>query len=416
MYVVLLSGGSGKRLWPLSNDLRSKQYIKLLPDPYDPKRQVSMVQRVWKQLGRAGLVQTALICAGKSQKEILEAELGDVPLAMEPERRDTFPAVALSCTYLISEMGAKEDDVVCFIPVDPYVDDNYFETLKKLEKVVKSTDADIVLMGAKPTYPSSKYGYIIPSAHHQEYMDVAGFKEKPSKQEAEKFINQGALWNCGVFCFKIGLIVEKLENYHAPTSYPKLWQNYSSLPKKSFDYEVLESAKNLKAVPFSGMWKDLGTWNTLTEEMSEKTHGRVIMSDHNKNTHVVNELDIPVVVSGMQDAVVVAAYDGILVSSKGESAHLKDLLKEFQQSPMYEEKKWGVVKTIEQSGSTSIKKLLVFQNMTATLSCDHMQFLCISGKGTCGKEPMIPGSYFSAEHEVEIHATEELICIMVTRD
>lgn len=395
MYVVLLSGGSGKRLWPLSNDLRSKQYIKLLPDPYDPTRQVSMVQRVWKQLERAGLAKGALVCAGRSQQEILQAELGDVPLAMEPERRDTFPAIALSCTYLVSKMGAKADDVVCFIPVDPYVDDIYFDTLKKLEQVVKTTSSDIVLMGAEPTYPSSKYGYILPAQKHEGYIDVAGFKEKPEEPVARELIKKGALWNCGVFCFRVGLILEKLKGYDAPTTYHELFDAYGKLPKRSFDYEVLESAKNLKAVPFGGMWKDLGTWNTLTDEMSSNTHGRVIMSDKNENTHAINELDIPVVVSGMKDTVVVAAYDGILVSSKEESAHLKDLLKEFQQSPMYEEKRWGVVKTIDVSGTenrhTITRKVLVRQGMRMPLAGSTRLIILLEGSGTLDSKELRVG-------------------------
>lgn len=420
MYVVLLSGGSGKRLWPLSNDLRSKQYIKLLPDPYDASRQVSMVQRVWKQLEKAGLARTAVICAGKSQQEILQAELGSVHLAVEPERRDTFPAVALSCAYLASQMGAKGDDVVCFLPVDPYVDDVYFETLKKLEQVVRSTDADIVLMGATPTYPSSKYGYILPSYTHEGYIDVAGFKEKPEETEAAELIRKGALWNCGVFCFKIGLILEKLKEYGAPVSYPDLFNAYGKLPKKSFDYEVLEGARNLKAVPFHGMWKDLGTWNTLTDEMSTHTHGRVIMSEKNENTHAINELDIPLVVSGMKDTVVVAAYDGILVTSKEESAHLKDLLKEFQQSPMYEEKRWGVVKTIDVTGEKTAQsitcKYLVHQGMQVMLDDSIYLMVLLAGKGSLDAKELGKGEavLFPGKHGKVFHALTDctlLVCV-----
>ena len=418
MYVVLLSGGSGKRLWPLSNDLRSKQYIKLLPDAYEPSKQVSMVQRVWRQLEHTGLQEGALICAGRSQQEILQAELGDIHLAMEPERRNTFPAIALSCSYLVSEMGARKDDVVCFIPVDPYVDDTYFETLKKLETVVLSTDADIVLMGAEPTYPSVKYGYILPALKHEGYMDVAGFKEKPEEDVAKELIAKGALWNCGVFCFKIGLILDKLKEYQAPCSYKELFGRYQMLPKQSFDYEVLEHARNLKAVSFNGMWKDLGTWNTLTDEMTGKSHGYVIMSEKNEHTHVVNELDIPVVVSGMKDTVVVAAYDGILVTSNEESAHLKDLLKEFQQSPMYEEKKWGVIKTLDVTGGMVTQKIMGWKG--CGIPVEHEGFLTLlSGNAMCvagsARKPLVVGEATWVADGDAIRLSEESTFLLVSK-
>ena len=164
------------------------------------------------------------------------------------------------------------------------------------------------------------------------------------------------------------------------------------------------------------MWKDLGTWNTLTDEMSTNTHGRVIMSDKNENTHAINELDIPVVVSGMKDTVVVAAYDGILVSSKEESAHLKDLLKEFQQSPMYEEKKWGVVKTIDQNEHSVTTKVVIQQGMCATLSLNGkcMQVEVIEGSGLIDGSSAQLGSTFSCGKEVEIKACSVLVCIVVT--
>lgn len=393
MYVVLLSGGSGKRLWPLSNDLRSKQYIRLLPDPYRKGKQMSMVQRVWRQLGHAGLQDRALICAGRSQLEILHAELGGIPVAVEPERRDTFPAVALSCAYLADRMHATPDDIVCFLPVDPYVDDSYFATLHRLEQVAKDTHADIVLMGAKPTYPSEKYGYILPKAIHEGYLDVAGFKEKPDTKEAATLIAHGALWNCGVFCFRIGLVLDMLASQHLDTSYDRLFLSYAQLPKTSFDYAVLERATNLKAVPFDGMWKDLGTWNTLTDEMEEHAYGKVVLAPTNDHVHAINELEIPLVVTGMKDAVVVAAYDGILVTSNEESAHLKDLLKDLDQHPMFEEKQWGLQRTIDVTGTCTTRRLTIYQGMTATLhhAAGSLTLILLAGEAQAEGVPLAIG-------------------------
>jgi mannose-1-phosphate guanylyltransferase len=162
VYTVLLSGGSGKRLWPLSNDLRSKQYIKVINNEDDNKKPYSMIQRVWNQLKMAELTQKAIITASKGQEEIIKSQLGEeASIAIEPERRNTFPAIALSCSYLKTVMGASDDDVVVILPVDPYTDEGYFEKLKVLEKIIEASKSDFALIGARPTQPSSKYGYII---------------------------------------------------------------------------------------------------------------------------------------------------------------------------------------------------------------------------------------------------------------
>ena len=118
---------------------------------------------------------------------------------VEPKARDTFPAVMLSCSYLYSNMGADKEDYVVFLPVDPYTEQKYFETIGQLEKVVKDTGAEVGLLGVVPTYPAIKYGYIIPGKEKEGYMEVLGFVEKPSEEKAEELMGQEALWNCGVF-------------------------------------------------------------------------------------------------------------------------------------------------------------------------------------------------------------------------
>ncbi|MHB1454443.1 MAG: sugar phosphate nucleotidyltransferase [Saccharofermentanales bacterium] len=346
MYTILLSGGSGKRLWPLSNDLRSKQYLKIVKGVSGEPQ--SMIQRVWSQLQLEGLDQGAIITAGLSQVEIIKSQLGlDVQIAVEPSRRDTFPAIALSCAYLMSVLGASESDVAVVLPVDPFTEQLYFSTAKNLESTLEESGADIALMGAIPVFPSAKYGYIIPKQDMGSFITVDRFQEKPTESDASKLIQQGALWNCGVFCFRIGFVMDYLRGHHLPTTYSLLYEAYDQLNKISFDYEIVEKCANVCAVPFKGKWKDLGTWNTLTEEMSSPIIGNCIMSDSCKNTHVINELEIPVVVIGTQNLVVVASSDGILVSDKLQSSYMKDFIKDVGDFPMYEERRWGSLKVID---------------------------------------------------------------------
>ena len=395
MYTVLLSGGSGKRLWPLSNDLRSKQYIKIFENEENGEEQVSMVQRVIGQLERAGLKQNTLICAGKSQVEIIHSQLGDIGIAVEPERRNTFPAVAISCAYAVSKLGASEDEVMAVLPVDPYTDDSYFATLSRLGDHLLASGADIALMGAIPDAPSEKYGYILPAEDRGEYFTVGAFREKPDLATAADLIAQGAVFNCGVFCFKIGLICDILRQMDVQPDYDYLYEHYELLPKISFDYQVLEKASNMIAVPFRGVWKDLGTWNALTEEMHYDHLGYVI-SDRCENVRTINELDIPIITCGLKDVVVAAGADGILVADRQQSEYLKASVEKLTLPPMYEERRWGTLKTVDRDDNHLTRHVKMFAGMVS--SCHYHQqrdevwvFLKGSGEMIVGECKMTVG-------------------------
>ena len=348
MKLILLSGGSGKRLWPLSNDTRSKQFLKML-ESSDGKSE-SMVQRVWRQLESVGLAKSSAIATSYLQREMIHNQLGmDIPVVTEPERRDTFPAISLAASYLYSIEKMSEDEVLVVLPVDPYVKDEFFYCIKDLEKVINNSEADLALIGVKPTYPSSKYGYIIPDTKTEDYVKVNHFIEKPSEERAEFLIQEGALWNCGVFAFKLGYILNLLKLKNLPVEFELLNLQYSKLPKISFDYEVVEKAKHIIALPYEGYWKDLGTWNTLTEEMVSSKIGKGVISKDSTNTHLINELDIPITILGVKDLVVAASPDGILISDKASSPKIKELIKDFDNPPMYEERIWGWSRTLDYS-------------------------------------------------------------------
>ncbi|OPH57616.1 mannose-1-phosphate guanylyltransferase [Paenibacillus ferrarius] len=349
MKIVLLSGGSGKRLWPLSNDSRSKQFLKVLEDK--DGRSESMVQRVWRQLQAAGLGNSAYLATNRSQVEMLMSQLGsDAPLIVEPERRDTFPAIALAAAYMYDVESLPLDTVITVMPVDPYVDEAFFHKIKELEQVLHATESNLALMGVVPTVPSEKYGYIVPS--EQRYAGTEGLKvnhfvEKPNRDQAAVLMEQKALWNCGVFAFRLGYIIELMVEKGIPLKYEELLKNYKKLTKISFDYEIVEKETSIVVVPYDGYWKDLGTWNTLTEEMSRSQIGTGIVTEDSVNTHLINELDIPVTVIGINDAVVAVSPDGILVTSKAESPRIKEVMNTIEQRPMYEERRWGRYRVID---------------------------------------------------------------------
>ncbi|MFD2672725.1 sugar phosphate nucleotidyltransferase [Marinicrinis sediminis] len=442
MKLVLLSGGSGKRLWPLSNDCRSKQFLKVLKHP-EKAIQESMVQRVWRQLTQSGLSGDAYIATSKSQQEMLQSQLGmEVPLIVEPERRDTFPAIALAAVYLYSMEAVPLDEVVVVLPVDPFVDQPFFEKLKELEQAVRSEQAELTLMGVRPTHPSEKYGYIVPEAGVVDQQNplvsadcassvcrVHRFQEKPSESQAIELIGQKALWNCGVFAFRMNTFIQMLMQRGLPIQYEAMVKQYSRMKKISFDYEVVEKTSNIAVIPYEGRWKDLGTWNTLTEEMNDPVMGKGILSEDARNTHLINELDIPVTIIGLSNVVVATSPDGILVTDKTQSPRIKEVLPSHSTRPMYEERRWGSYRVIDYSklegeGEVLTKRIRIAAGHNLSYQWHEKRsevWTILSGRGRCildgelkevrgGDVIVIP---VGAKHS--IRALEELEIIEVQR-
>ena len=357
MNIVLLSGGSGKRLWPLSNDIRSKQFIKIFKK--EDGTYESMVQRVYRQIKKVDADATVTIATSKTQVSAIHNQLGDeVGISVEPCRRDTFPAIALATAYLVDVLHIDPEESVVVCPVDPYVEDDYFEALKGLSQQAEKGEANLVLMGIEPTYPSEKYGYIIPeSADHT--AAVKTFKEKPTADVAKEYIAQGALWNGGVFAYKLKYVMDIAHQLIDFTDYHDLFAKYDTLTKISFDYAVVEKEKKIQVQRFAGQWKDLGTWNTLTEAMEEAVVGKGEMNDTCTGVHIVNEMDVPVLAMGLHDVVISASPEGILVSDKEQSSYIKPFVDKFEQQIMFAEKSWGSFKVIDvETESMTIKVTL----------------------------------------------------------
>ena len=330
MNIILLSGGSGTRLWPLSNEVRSKQFLKILRT--EDGQHESMVQRMYRMIKKVSPDARIVVATSETQVASIKRQLREsVEISIEPCRRDTFPAIALSVAYLHDVLGISPDENVVICPVDPLVEEGYFETLKKMFDV--AGDSNLTLMGIKPTYPSEKYGYIIPKK------DEVQFKEKPDLATAEEYIKQDALWNGGVFAFKIKYLLNKAKELCGTSSYKELFNNYVNLKKISFDYAVAEHEKDIKVIEYDGEWKDLGTWNTFTEAMQDPTGDNCILGENCENTHIVNELAIPIIGLGLKNIVVAASPDGILVSDKAASSYLKKYVPDNR--PMFEKRIWG---------------------------------------------------------------------------
>ncbi len=328
MNIILLSGGSGKRLWPLSTEERSKQFIPLFNDG---DSRISMVQRMYRSIKRVDKDAHVLIATGANQVDILKEQLGnDIHVSIEPARKDTFAAICLSVLYLHDVMGVKSEESVIVCPVDPYVDDDYFEALKKLDELVKEDKANLTLIGINPTSPATKYGYILP-VDKSDVSAVKRFQEKPKTEDiASSYIAEGALWNAGVFGFKVGYMLEKASGMLGFDDYKSMYDGYSDIPvpenkKFSIDYMVVEKEPSIRVMRFNGTWEDLGSYATIGDILKDDVTGSGIIHE-SKGSKIINESNAKVVINGVDDIIVAVTKEGIYVTKKDVADKVKDIL------------------------------------------------------------------------------------------
>ena len=383
MNLILLSGGSGKRLWPLSNDVRSKQFLKIFRK--EDGTYESMVQRMFAQIERVDAGSNFVIATSKSQVSELHSQLGeDLDISVEPCRRDTFPAIALSAAYLHDVKGIGDDEAVVVCPVDPLVDDSYFESLLKLSRLAEQETANLCLMGIEPTYPSEKYGYIMPK-NKEEVSPVSGFKEKPNQALAKRYIQEGALWNAGVFAFQLGYLLKIAHSRIDFLDYEDLFAKYETLEKISFDYAVAEKEKSIAVLRYKGKWADLGTWNTLSEAMEGETIGNATLNSNCENVHVINELNVPVLCMGLKNIIVASSSEGILVTTPEESSYIKPFVDSFDPTVKFAEKSWGEYRVVDVGQDSMTVKVTLKQGHGMAYHSHNFRdevWTIVSGQGT----------------------------------
>lgn len=347
MHLILLSGGSGQRLWPMSNDVRSKQFLRVMPSPDGTPE--SMIQRVVRQIGDANLASSIVVATSKAQLDFIERQLpGKVTIVAEPERRNTFPAIALAAAYLADEAKVDLSEPIIVMPCDTFTEPHYFEVIRRMGQAIEENRANLVLMGIRPTGPETKFGYIVPASEPDAdgIITVDSFKEKPDEATAANLIARGALWNGGVFGFRLSYLIDTLRAQLPDASYRAILEGYANLPKISFDYEVVEKADSIAAVPFEGLWKDLGTWDSLVGHLQADTLGRAIRQGDTSDTYIINETSTPIICAGARGVIIAVTPDGILVADKQSSAGIKAAVEQLSGRPMYEERRWGWYRVI----------------------------------------------------------------------
>ena len=382
MRIVMLSGGSGIGLWPLSNEIRSKQFIKIFRTQTGEYE--SMLQRVYRQIKGIYPEAEILIATSSAQAAIIRNQLGEsVDISIEPMRSNTFPAMVLASVYIRDLLNGDEEEPIVFCPVDCWVEDGFFETFSKLEEIVRDNKTELALVGTPALHPSENYGYVIPE-EKVENTKADKFIEKPDSAFAKELIDKGALWNCGVYCCKIAYLVKKAHAYFDFKDYYSLYQDYNGLPAKSFDREVSEKESGIAVICYDGTWNDLGTWDTLAETTDNAAFGEVQTDQLTEDTYILNELGIPMLVMGTKDLIVTAASDGILVADKNRVSEIKPLIGSAERMIRYAEKSWGNFRIIDVGDGSITAKVQVRSGMRMSYHShkhrDEM-WVIVSGKG-----------------------------------
>ena len=376
MNVILLSGGTGKRLWPFSQNSRPKQFIPLFPSENGEKQ--SMIQRMYHNIKKTDNNATITIAATYTQIPLIRSQIKDeVNISAEPYCRDTFPAIVLATAYLHDVLGISEEESVVVCPIDPYVEDDYFTALHLLKEQADTNQANLVLMGITPVYPAEKYGYIIPETQ-EKISFVKAFKEKPDRETAKQYLLQNALWNSGVFAYKLKYLLDIAHRQISFTDYYDLFARYDTLPKISFDYAVVEKERHIQVMRFSGKWSDIGTWNTFTEIIPQSIVGNAVMNEKCHNVHIINELDIPVIAMGLQNVVICANRTGILISDKAQA----DNIKSYVEKTIPNKKAENTVEILDIQQTTVTKKITIFSEQCEAFqsNCNEV-WVCLSGDG-----------------------------------
>ncbi len=318
---IVMAGGSGKRLWPLSREKKPKQLLNLFLERTLLEESVLRLQPV---------VDSISISAGKNLEPQIRKLFPKTNLIIEPERRDNAAAIGL-CTIQFDP-----EDILVFIPSDSYIDSReaFGENIKEAIKIAKKEEG-VVVIGVKPTFASTGFGYIEPMKDGR----VKRFCEKPNKELAEEYVKNGNLWNISVFVCKASVMLDLFKR-HSPQIYSNLMKIKSGSPidkvypkmeKISIDFAIMEKAEKVFCVPASFYWNDIGGFNAIAEIVKDSNvvlNGRLIEVNSKGNVVHASNKEKAIALIGCEDLVIIDTLDALLVCPKSSSELIKKLVEE----------------------------------------------------------------------------------------
>ncbi len=406
---IILCGGSGTRLWPISRTLMPKQFIKLFCDK-------SLFQLTVERNSK--ICNSQLIVSSEEQYFLALDQLEELgskyttsntSYLLEPIGRNTAPAIALACLSL------ENEDIVLVTPSDHLIknQEKYENALQKAKEL--ASEDNLVTFGIKPDFAEVGFGYIQAKPQNDKcsILNVELFKEKPNLETAERYLEENSTlniqnlpskyyWNSGMFCFKAGIFLEELKKYS-----PKIYKTskiafensinhnfeqeikqpiriktaqMQNIPKESIDYAVMEKSKKTKVVPSDIEWSDVGSFDALSKEMSNDKNNNLIISDK-----LVKTIDI-------QDTLIVDTGDALLISKKGSSQKVKEIVDALKSEKsdlpdihLTGYRPWGTYTVLENAQGYKIKRIEVKQGKRLSLQKHKYRnehWIVVSGKAT----------------------------------
>ena len=373
---VILCGGNGTRLWPISRTLMPKQFVKLFDDKSLFQLTVERNRDVCKQ---------QFIVSNAEQYFLAFDQLEEVnhhenKFLLEPVGRNTAPAIALAC------FAIDEEEVVLVSPSDHLVKDEeaYSKVLEEAKAL--ALKGDLVTFGIEPTFAETGFGYIEANKNN-----VIAFHEKPDAQTAQKYVDAGNYyWNSGIFCFKAGIFLEELQKYspeiyelskiaYENSSHSKddfesnmiriAHDDMAEIPEDSIDYAVMEKSSKVKVVASDIGWSDLGSFDALSQEFekdeNENSKNENLIAINSKSNFVYGNERL-ITLADIDDLIVVDTPDALLITKKGNSQKIKTIVKELKGREsnlhhihMTAHRPWGTYTILEETPGYKIKRIVV---------------------------------------------------------
>ena len=342
MYGIILAGGSGSRLWPLSRELYPKQLLNLNSDK-------SLLQSTFERLKNCMPGNNIISITNTKHASNVRMQLSDMSenpvILSEPTAKNTAPAIVLAVKYIIQK--SNTDPVILVVPSDHLIKDNekFLSTVKKGEKLAQQ--GYIVTFGIKPHYPETGYGYINTAEQINDGYKVKEFVEKPDLETAEKYLKEGTyFWNSGIFMFKASTLLKETEKHALDIA--KIAEEFDfsksdeipfitfdKMPNISIDYAVMEKSDKIALVKLESDWNDLGSWQSIYDVSQKDLNGNVfighVLDKDSKNSFVYASSKL-VATIGLEDTVIVETEDAILACKKDRTQnvkHIYETLKKF---------------------------------------------------------------------------------------
>ncbi len=371
MVNMILCGGSGTRLWPISRTLLPKQFVKIFGGK-------SLFQDTVTR--NSGMCSSTFVVSNAEQYFLAYDQLEDLKVEgsrflLEPVGRNTAPAIALACFEL------DKEEIVLVTPSDHVIKNqkNYEEVLQKAKDL--ASEDNLVTFGITPDFPETGFGYI-----EADGLNVKSFKEKPNLETAETYLEKGNYyWNSGMFCFKAGVFLDELKEYS-----PKIYEasktafdnakkdgmirithdDMMSIPEDSIDYAVMEKSSKVKVVPSDISWSDLGSFDSLADEFPKDENGNTVDESNilidAKNNLIVSEEEKVITAIGVEDLIIVDTADALLITKKGQSQKVKEAVAEIKKRGLElhnihktAHRPWGTYTVLEDTEGYKIKRIVV---------------------------------------------------------